>query len=58
MEYIDYEREFIDQWTKWIPLRGGTEDDWFKMDRFKVGLSPHFALEANLKNPDTFHALV
>ena len=58
MEYIDYEREFIDQWTKWIPLRGGTEDDWFKMDRFKVGLSPHFALEANLKDPTTLQALV
>ena len=39
MEYIDYEREFIDLWTTWIRLRGGTEDEWFKIDRFKVGLS-------------------
>ena len=58
MEYIDYEREFIDLWTTWSQLRGGTEDEWFKMNRFKVGLSPHFALEANLKDPTTFQALV
>ena len=58
MEYIDYEREFIDLWTTWIRLRGGTEDEWFKMNRFKVGLSPHFALEANLKDPTTFQVLI
>ena len=34
------------------------EDEWFKMDRFKAGLSPHFVLEENLKNPTTFQALV
>ena len=27
------------------------------MDHFNVELSPHFALEANLKNPTTFQAL-
>ena len=58
MEYIDYEKEFIDLWTKWIQLHGGTEDEWFKMDRFKAGLSPHFELEANLKDPTTFQVLV
>ena len=30
-EYTGYEREFIDLWTMWIRLRGGTEDEWFKM---------------------------
>ena len=34
------------------------EDEWFKMDRFKAGLSPYFALGANLKNPTTFKVLV
>ena len=58
MEYIDYEKEFIDLWTKWIQLHGGTEDEWFKMDRFKAGLSPHFELEANLKDPTTFQAFL
>ena len=58
MEYNDYEREFIDLWATWIRLRGGTEDEWFKMDRFKAGLSPHFALETNLRDPTTFQALV
>ena len=57
-EYNDYDREFSDLWSTWIRLRGGTEDEWFKMDRFKAGLSPHFTLEANLKNPTTFQALV
>ena len=58
IEYNDYEREFIDLWTTWIRLCGGTEDEWFKIDRFKAGLSPHFALEANLKNPTTFQVLL
>ena len=51
-------REFIDLWSTWIRLRGGTEDEWFKMDRSKAGLSLHFVLEENLKNPTTFQALV
>mgnify|MGYP002775680083 FL=1 len=57
-EYNDYEREIIDLWSTWIRLRGGTEDEWFKMDRSKAGLSLHFVLEENLKNPTTFQALV
>ena len=57
-EYNDYEREIIDLWSTWIRLCGGTEDEWFKMDRFKARLSPHFTLEANVKNPITFQALV
>ena len=57
-EYNDYEREIIDLWSTWIRLCGGTEDEWFKMDRFKAGLSSHFALETNLKNSTTFQALV
>ena len=31
---------------------------WGYRGRLKAGLSPHFALEANLKNPTTFQALV
>ena len=58
MEYTDYETEFIDLCTTWIQLRVGTEDEWFKMNRFKAGLSLHFALEANLKDPTTLQALV
>ena len=58
MEYTDYETEFIDLCTTWIQLRVGTEDEWFKMNRFKAGLSSHFALETNLKNSTTFQALV
>ena len=58
MEYIDYEREFIDLWTTWIRLCGGTEDEWFKMDCSKARLSPHFALEANVKDPTTLKVLV
>ena len=40
MEYIDYEREYVDLWTTWIQLHGGADDEWFKIDRFKVGLNP------------------
>ena len=58
MEYTDYEREFIDCWTTWIWLRGGMEDEWFKMDRFKARLSPHFTSEAHLKDPTTFQAFL
>ena len=39
-------------------LHRGTEYEWFKMDCFKARLSPHFALEENLKNRTTFHTLV
>ena len=34
------------------------EDEWFKMDRFKARLSPHFTSEAHLKDPTTLQALV
>ena len=33
-------------------------DECFKMDRFKASLNPHFRLEANLKDPISFHALI
>ena len=42
----------------WIRLRGGIEDEWFKMERFKMGLDMHFRLEASLKDPTTFQALL
>ena len=36
-----------------------TEDEWFKMDRFKAGLNPYFAMsEANLKDPTNFQTLL
>ena len=34
------------------------EDEWFKMDRFKARLSPHFTSEAHLKDPTTFQAFL
>ena len=39
-------------------LRGGIEDEWFKMERFKIGLNLYFCLEANLKDPTSFQALI
>jgi hypothetical protein len=45
-------------WTTWIRLRGGTEDEWFKIEQFKMGLDMHFRLEASLKDPTTFQALL
>ena len=56
--FIQYERNFKDLWTMWIRLRGGIEDEWFKMERFKMGLDMHFHLEASLKDPTTFQALL
>ena len=52
--FIEYERNFKDLWTTWIRLHGGTEDAWFKMERFKMGLDMYFRLEANLKDPTSF----
>ena len=56
--FMEYERNFKDLWTTWIHLRGGTEDEWFKMERFKMGLDMYFCLEANLKHPTSFQALI
>ena len=56
--FMEYERNFKDLWTTWIRLRGGTEDEWFKMERFKMGLDMYFRLEANLKDPTSFQALI
>ena len=58
MEYSEYERVFKELWSTWIRLRGGVEDEWFKMDRFKAGLNPYFAMEANLKDPTNFQTLL
>ena len=56
--FLEYERNFQELWTTWIRLRGGTEDEWFKIEQFKVGLDMHFRLEASLKDPTTFQALL
>ena len=56
--FMEYERNFKELWTTWIRLRGGTEDEWFKMERFKMGLDMYFRLEANLKDPTSFQALI
>ena len=56
--FLVYERNFEELWTTWIRLRGGTEDEWFKIEQFKMGLDMHFRLEASLKDPTTFQALL
>ena len=53
MEYSEYKRVFKELWSTWIRLRGGVEDEWFKMDHFKAGLNPYFAMEVNLKVSNT-----
>ena len=58
MEYVRYEKDFMELWLTWIRLRRGMEDEWFKMDRFKAGLDPYFAMEANLKDPKNFATLL
>ena len=42
--FMEYERNFKELWTTWIRLRGGTEDEWFKIERFKMGLDTYFRL--------------
>ena len=56
--FIEYEGNFQELLMMWIHLRGGTENEWFKMERFKMGLDMYFRLEANLKDPTSFQAFI
>ena len=56
--FMEYEKNLKELWTTWIRLRGGIEDEWFKMEQFKRGLDMYFRLEANLKDPTSFQALI
>ena len=42
LDFVECERNFKNLWTMWIHLRGDTDDEWFKMERFKMGLDTYF----------------